>query len=290
MDVSELEKFLINFVVEQTGYPPEVVELDADLEADLGIDSIKKAQMFGELQEYFDVTPTDDLTLDDFPTLRHIVEFLAKVPAKGTAATAAAAAPAQPSAPAATAPAPAPAPVASPSQPAPSPAATAPTVGVDTGQLEQFLVNFVVEQTGYPPEVVELDADLEADLGIDSIKKAQMFGELQEYFDVTPTDDLTLDDFPTLRHIVEFLAKVPAKGAAPAAASTTAPAPAQPAPAAAPAPAPAPAPTAAPVTAQSAPARCTTGFGCGRHAARTLPGQLRRRADRLPAGGRRARR
>ena len=54
----ELEKFLVNFVVEQTGYPPEVVELDADLEADLGIDSIKKAQLFGELPEYFDVQPT----------------------------------------------------------------------------------------------------------------------------------------------------------------------------------------------------------------------------------------
>ncbi len=46
---------MINFVVEQTGYPAEVVDLDADLEADLGIDSIKKAQLFGELQEYFDV-------------------------------------------------------------------------------------------------------------------------------------------------------------------------------------------------------------------------------------------
>ncbi len=39
----------INFVIEQTGYPPEIVRLDADLEADLGIDSIKKAQLFGEL-------------------------------------------------------------------------------------------------------------------------------------------------------------------------------------------------------------------------------------------------
>ena len=64
----------------------------------------------------------------------------------------------------------------------------------------------MVEQTGYPPEVVELDADLEADLGIDSIKKAQLFGELHEYFDVTPAEDLTLDDFPTLRHVMDFLA------------------------------------------------------------------------------------
>ena len=45
-----------------------------------------------------------------------------------------------------------------------------------------------------------------------------MFGELQEYFDVTPTENLTLDDFPTLRHIVNFLAAVPQKEAASAAA------------------------------------------------------------------------
>src|SRR5262249_3959835 len=98
--------------VEQTGYPPEVVELDADLEADLGIDSIKKAQMFGELQEYFDVTTTDNLTLDDFPTLRHIVNFLASVPQKGTAAPVAEAAPA-----------PSPAPVVAKPQPAAMPEA-----------------------------------------------------------------------------------------------------------------------------------------------------------------------
>ena len=44
LDPKELEKFLVDFVVEHTGYPPEIVELDADLEADLGIDSIKKAR------------------------------------------------------------------------------------------------------------------------------------------------------------------------------------------------------------------------------------------------------
>ena len=91
--------------------------------------------------------------------------------------------------------------------------------------MEKFLINFVVEQTGYPPEVVELDADLEADLGIDSIKKAQLFGELSEYFDVQPTENMTLDDFPTLRHVMNFLVGsdlkknlTPSQGEAPAAA------------------------------------------------------------------------
>jgi acyl transferase domain-containing protein/NAD(P)-dependent dehydrogenase (short-subunit alcohol dehydrogenase family) len=253
----ELESFLINFVVEQTGYPSEVVELDADLEADLGIDSIKKAQLFGELQEYFDVTPTEDLTLDDFPTLRHVVAFLRGEPIQGEKAAPKAEEPSTPSTPASplaqgndqdkggfqpAAPRPSSqfpsSPVSSPSSesissfpsPQPSPgspggrgseaspaisasvAARAPVSSkINPEELESFLVNFVVEQTGYPPEVVELDADLEADLGIDSIKKAQLFGELQEYFDVTPTEDLTLDDFPTLRHVVAFLRGEPIK-------------------------------------------------------------------------------
>ncbi|HET9017310.1 MAG TPA: C45 family autoproteolytic acyltransferase/hydrolase, partial [Thermomicrobiaceae bacterium] len=61
-----------------TGYPPEVVDLDADMEADLGIDSIKKAQLFGELREQFGlrIESAEQLALDDFPTLRHVLAFL----------------------------------------------------------------------------------------------------------------------------------------------------------------------------------------------------------------------
>jgi acyl carrier protein len=214
----DLEKFLINFVVEQTGYPPEIVELDADLEADLGIDSIKKAQLFGELGEYFEVQPAENMSLDDFPTLRHVLAVLvnaqnptsngqqknAEAPATvGSVAPKAAprsAAVSQPSSPAnhtrvksnGDLPETVTAPSSNPSQ-------------LNPNELEKFLINFVVEQTGYPPEIVELDADLEADLGIDSIKKAQLFGELSEYFEVQPSENMSLDDFPTLRHVLAVL-------------------------------------------------------------------------------------
>jgi acyl carrier protein len=187
-----LEEYLINFVVEQTGYPPEMVELDADLEADLGIDSIKKAQLFGELANEFDVQASEDLSLDEFPTLRHVKEFLesaASTPtpsANGTATSANSGVSA----------------AAAPQMAAPTASAGNTLSGM---ALEEYLVNFVVEQTGYPPEMVELDADLEADLGIDSIKKAQLFGELANEFDAQASDDLSLDDFPTLRHVKAFL-------------------------------------------------------------------------------------
>ncbi|TVS21209.1 MAG: acyltransferase domain-containing protein, partial [Planctomycetaceae bacterium] len=78
-------------------------------------------------------------------------------------------------------------------------------VGIDPESLRRILVDFVVDQTGYPEEIIEFEADLEADLGIDSIKKAQLFGEIGERFRIAPRDDLSLDDFPTLEHVLAFL-------------------------------------------------------------------------------------
>ncbi|HEX3725222.1 MAG TPA: beta-ketoacyl synthase N-terminal-like domain-containing protein, partial [Pirellulales bacterium] len=229
---AELETFLINFVVEQTGYPPEIVRLDADLEADLGIDSIKKAQLFGELREYFDidVTPAANLKLEDFPTLRHVVDFLNSVAGKGewlttpaAAAEAVSAVDATPTTASAHRGDSAMSPVAAAYSQPPYASNGTPPVDSKPGrpsttirarsnappreELEKFLVNFVIEQTGYPPEIVRLDADLEADLGIDSIKKAQLFGELGEFYEVSAPENLRLDDFPTLRHVLALLAQ-----------------------------------------------------------------------------------
>ena len=89
-------------------------------------------------------------------------------------------------------------------------------------EMQRFLVDFICEQTGYPREIVSLDADLEADLGIDSLRKAQLFGELRERFDikVEATGRLALNDYPTLGHILAFLRTT--AGAAPAAAAARA--------------------------------------------------------------------
>jgi acyl carrier protein len=79
------------------------------------------------------------------------------------------------------------------------------TGGAAREELKQFLVNFVVEQTGYPADIVEMDADMESDLGIDSIKKAQLFGEVGEQFKLSADPNLSLDDFPTLGDVLQYL-------------------------------------------------------------------------------------
>lgn len=230
-----IASFLIDFVVEQTGYPAEIIELDWDIEADLGIDSIKKAQLFGELREFFDLESLKNFSLDNYKTLRDIAKLLEQTPGKGewlgNENSAAASEPVE------SLHAPtsnrtgvtAPQPTATRSNEALQPAASTVTTqpantspnqtqsSLSPQQLQQFLIDFVVEQTGYPAEIVEMDADLEADLGIDSIKKAQLFGELREMFSFNGRESQSqsassgsggrqaLADYRTLRDVMDAL-------------------------------------------------------------------------------------
>jgi NAD(P)-dependent dehydrogenase (short-subunit alcohol dehydrogenase family) len=83
--------------------------------------------------------------------------------------------------------------------------------------------------------MLELDLDLEADLGIDTVKQAEVFALVRETFNIPRQDDVKLRDYPTLRHVIGFVNKyLPA--AVPAAAPVAAPAPVAVAPVAAPAP------------------------------------------------------
>ncbi|MFN7813227.1 MAG: phosphopantetheine-binding protein, partial [Planctomycetia bacterium] len=117
-------------------------------------------------------------------------------------------------------------------QPTPSVADGVPPsggAGPDAAEIEAFLIDFVVEQTGYPREIVELGADLEADLGIDSIRKAQLFGEIGQKYGLTADDSVSLDEFPTLRHLLDYLLpRVGANRGGPAPTAVQAPARPQP--------------------------------------------------------------
>jgi NAD(P)-dependent dehydrogenase (short-subunit alcohol dehydrogenase family) len=49
----------------------------------------------------------------------------------------------------------------------------------DQAHLTEQLLRIVGERTGYPPEMLDLDVDIEADLGIDSIKRVEILGNVQ---------------------------------------------------------------------------------------------------------------
>lgn len=71
---------LLALVSERTGYPEEMLEFHLDLEADLSIDSIKRVEIFGALQEEagFEDATADIETLAKLKTLGQIVDWLAE--------------------------------------------------------------------------------------------------------------------------------------------------------------------------------------------------------------------
>ena len=72
--------------------------------------------------------------------------------------------------------------------------------------LEGMLLEVVSEKTGYPTEMLELSMDMEADLGIDSIKRVEIFGALTakypEMSDINPNE---LTELRTLGEIVDYV-------------------------------------------------------------------------------------
>ena len=62
-----------------------------------------------------------------------------------------------------------------------------------------------VRRHGYPTEVLDLDLDLEADLGIDTVKQAELFASIREHFDIPRREDLRLSDYNTLAKLLAFV-------------------------------------------------------------------------------------
>ncbi len=183
-DGHDARAFLFDLAVDLTGYDPEIIDFEADLEAELGVDSIKKAQLIGEIVQWSD-TPIDvqSMQLSQFETLNDILAILTDTTDL--------------------APDPERTPLDAP--------AVSPTDNVDLrasdDSLRRLMIDLVVDQTGYDESIIDMDADMEGELGIDSIKKAQLLGELAQQYQLQSLRDseLTLADFATLESIRAFV-------------------------------------------------------------------------------------
>jgi acyl carrier protein len=160
-DRASLIQILLQLVSDRTGYPTEMLGLDQDMEAELGIDSIKRVEILGALQKKLPSSLAASVqskmeSLTRVKSLNGIVEqLLSNLPTV-----------------------------------TPTPVVTSQPAGVvgsqliaplpDKGSLTQTLLRLVSDRTGYPSEMLGLDQDMEAELGIDSIKRVEILGALQK--------------------------------------------------------------------------------------------------------------
>ena len=53
-----------------------MLDLDLDLEADLGVDTVKQAEVFAAVREAYGIPRDDNMRLRNFPTLAHVMQFV----------------------------------------------------------------------------------------------------------------------------------------------------------------------------------------------------------------------
>jgi len=184
LSAEQIQGTMMSVVAEKTGYPTEMLELEMDMEADLGIDSIKRVEILGTVQDELPGLP--ELNPEDLAECRTLGEIVAYMNSKlpsGSSATQATSTPDS-----------------LPSQAAEGSLSS----GLSADQVQATMMSVVAEKTGYPTEMLELEMDMEADLGIDSIKRVEILGTVQDELPGLP--ELNPEDLAECRTLGEIVA------------------------------------------------------------------------------------
>ncbi len=171
---SDVADTLLEIVGELTGYPMEMLGMEMDIEADLGIDSIKRVEILSALEEKMpDIPAVSPEIMGTLKTLGQIAKHI------------------------------------SPGIPTPVSSDKPPAIVryADGNQdVNTALLKIVGELTGYPMEMLGMEMDIEADLGIDSIKRVEILSALEEKMpDIPAVSPEIMGTLKTLGQIAEYL-------------------------------------------------------------------------------------
>ena len=252
-DADEVEKQVVATVAEQTGYPVDFIELDQDLEGELGIDTVKQAEIMAELRTIFSLPVDESFQLREHPTLNHMVSYIIamsggseeSVPttegedgvptAEGEEGVPTAegeesvpTGEGEESVPTAEGEEGVPTTESEEGVPTAEGEESVPTTegedGVPTGKSNESVkeegepssavdsavvtrevLRIVVSHTGYPEDFLELDQDLEGELGIDTVKQAEIMADCRSQFSLPVDESFQLRDYPTLAHMISYI-------------------------------------------------------------------------------------
>ncbi|ODS52941.1 MAG: hypothetical protein ABS36_15940 [Acidobacteria bacterium SCN 69-37] len=145
---------LLAVVSEKTGYPIEMLDLDMEIEAQLGIDSIKQVEILSAFRERRPDLP--EIEPHRLASLRTLGAIAALVDDAGVVD------------------------VPSPAQPVASSSGGLVAHSAGHDDAGAVLLAIVSDKTGYPIEMLDLDMEIEAQLGIDSIKQVEILSAFRE--------------------------------------------------------------------------------------------------------------
>ncbi|MFI6335801.1 SDR family oxidoreductase [Streptomyces sp. NPDC050535] len=162
---------VLEVIGERTGYPVDMIEPDLDLEADLSVDSIKRAEIAGELAGRLGLTATGEADVEELAKARTAAAITALIERVTGPASAS----------------------------APAAVVVAGSALPTAEDVLALVLEVIGERTGYPVDMIEPDLDLEADLSVDSIKRAEIAGELAGRLGLTATGDTDVEELAKAR-------------------------------------------------------------------------------------------
>ncbi|MHA2250886.1 MAG: SDR family NAD(P)-dependent oxidoreductase [Candidatus Kariarchaeaceae archaeon] len=176
---SEVVDKITGIIAEKTGYPSELLDPELDMEADLGIDTVKQAEIFGVIREEYDIPREDGIAIADYPTINSVAKYFKTKMSDSQISVIE-------------------------DKSLDKEEDSVPT-RKDRSEILNNILTIVAEKTGYPSDMLDPDLDMEADLGIDTVKQAELFGIIREQYDIARREDLQISDYPTLAHVADFV-------------------------------------------------------------------------------------
>ncbi|NHJ84295.1 MAG: acyltransferase domain-containing protein [Asgard group archaeon] len=172
---TQIVKVIVDLISEKTGYPVDMIEPNMRLEEDLGIDTVKQAELFGLLRNKYNLPREEGVRIQDYYSVNKIAEYLSSK--MGNAGV----------------------------KSVEQQVSASLTTDSDKALIIKQITSLISEKTGYPEEMVEPDMELEEDLGIDTVKQAEMFGIIRSKWDLPREEGIRIQDYSTVNKIADYI-------------------------------------------------------------------------------------
>ena len=205
-DLNSIRTSVFEVVADKTGYSVEVLDPTLEIEAGLGIDSIKRVEILSSLVDR--LPGLGGIELTDFATYRTLEDVVLGVHSRLADVGSPSSAAPRNGQESIEQPTPANTPKSSTSRANTSPMKTAAEAPIEDSisdrQISSILLEVVADKTGYPQDLIDLDMEIESGLGIDSIKRVEILSSLIDRFPALGAIDGTeLTSQRTLKDLVE---------------------------------------------------------------------------------------
>jgi len=186
-----LERDVLAVFAEVTRYPLEILDPEANLEEDLGIDSVKLGEVFSVLRERHDLPQHMGLTPENLKNIRLISIALEQHLSERNGRNGHHQATTTP-------------------DPAPITATVDAAITQDAvpDDLLPGIQAVFAEVTRYPVEILDPKAQLEEDLGIDSVKLGEVFSVIREKYKLSDTLVVDPERLKTIAGIADAVSQV----------------------------------------------------------------------------------